>query len=70
MSEAKAKVLEHLKMVPDDITSETEILNRLYMLLRLEHSKERVEVEGTLTDDELAAHFAEKREQTQRSLCN
>lgn len=62
MSKAKAIVMEHLKSISDDVTDEAEVLNRLYMLLRLEHSKERCNNEGTVSDDEVAEYFSKKKE--------
>jgi hypothetical protein len=61
MSSAKAIVMEHLKSISDDVSDEAEVLNRLYMLLRLEHSKERCKNEGTVSDDEVAEYFSKKK---------
>jgi len=63
MSNAKANIIEHLKLISDDVTNEAEVLNRLCMLMRLEHSKERTKDEGTVPDAEVESYFAKKREQ-------
>ena len=60
MSNAKAAIMEHLKLISDDMKDEDEVLNRLYMLIRLEHSKERCKSEGTVSDDEVAEYFSKK----------
>ena len=62
MSNAKSAIIERLNMISDDVKDETEILNRLYMLIRLEHSRERCKSEGTVSDDEVAEYFSKKRE--------
>ena len=62
MSEAKAAVMNNLKKIPDTITDEMEVINRLYALARLEHSKKRCEEEGVLSDEDVEAHFLKKRE--------
>ena len=40
---------------------EEQIVEQLYILMRLEYSKKRCEVEGTLSTEEVRKHFAEKR---------
>lgn len=70
MSNAKAAIMEHLKLISDDVSDEAEVLNRLYMLMRLEHSKERCKTEGTLSDTEVAEYFHKKKEQYKESLCD
>lgn len=70
MSSAKATIMDHLNLISDDVTDEVEVLNRLYMLMRLEHSKERSKTEGTVSDDEVEEYFSKKREKHQESLCN
>lgn len=52
MSEAKATIIRILQNMPDDISDEMEIISRLYMLVRLEHSRKKCK-EGVLTDEEL-----------------
>lgn len=47
MSAAKAIVLENINKISNDL-NEMEIIERLYMLSRLEHSKKRCEEEGTI----------------------
>lgn len=70
MSNAKTAIMEHLNLISDDVTDEVEVLNRLYMLMRLEHSKERCKTEGTVSDTELAEYFSKKREKYNEALCN
>lgn len=60
MSESKSQVIKILNSIPDDM-SEMEIVERLYMLTRLEHSIERCEKEGVYTNDEVRAHFANRK---------
>lgn len=60
MSSSKQSVIEKINLMPDDM-DESQLIERLYMLMRLEHSQRRCETEGTFTDDEVAAHFARKR---------
>lgn len=47
MSAAKANVIENLNKISNDL-DEMEIIERLYMLFRLEHSKKRCKEEGTI----------------------
>ena len=49
MSTSKANVTEKLNLIPDDL-DETQIVEQLYMLLRLEHSRQRCEEEDTYSD--------------------
>ena len=44
----------------DDL-DEMQIIEQLYVLSRLEHSKRRCEEEGTITTEELRNHFANRR---------
>ena len=60
MSDSKASIIEKLKSIPDDMNEE-EILGSLYMLMRLEHSRNRCETEGVYSDEEVEAHFTGKR---------
>lgn len=62
MSSSKANVIEIINSMPDDM-NEAQLVERLYMLMRLEHSKNRCEEEGTVSDEEVALHFAKKKEQ-------
>lgn len=62
MSTSKANVIEKLNLIPDDL-DETQIVERLYMLLRLEHSRQRCEEEGTYSDQDFINHFNKKKEQ-------
>lgn len=62
MSTSKANVTEKLNLVPDDL-NETQIVQRLYMLLRLEHSRQRCEEEGSYSDQDFINHFNMKKEQ-------
>ncbi len=66
MSGSKANIIEKLNYIPDDMTEE-QIIERLYMLMRLEYSRNRCEEEGTFSDEEVAAHFAEKRKTISRA---
>lgn len=60
MSDSKASIIEKLNHISDDMNEE-QIIERLYMLMRLEHSRNRCEKEGVYSDGEVAAHFAAKR---------
>ncbi len=62
MSASKANVIKKINLMPDDM-DEAELVERLYMLTRLEHSKQRCKAEGTYTDAEVAEHFTRRREQ-------
>lgn len=62
MSGAKAAVMNNLQKVPDNITDEIEVINRLYVLARLEHSRNRCDEEGVYSDEDVEAHFLKKRE--------
>lgn len=48
--------------MPDDM-DESQLIERLYMLMRLEHSQKRCDDEGTYSDEDVAAYFERKREQ-------
>lgn len=61
MSSSKANVIKIISSMPDDM-NETQLIDHLYMLLRLEHSKKRCEDERTYSDEEVALHFKKKRE--------
>lgn len=60
MSHAKALVIDKINSISDDM-DEMQIIERLYMLTRLDHSIERCEKEGTLSTDDIKNHFTEKR---------
>ncbi len=60
MSHAKALVIDKINSISDDM-DEMQIIERLYMLTRLDHSIERCEQEGTLSTDDIKNHFTEKR---------
>ncbi len=60
MSTAKELILDRVNNMPDDMDEE-QMLDRLYMLSRLEHSRKRCLEEGTIKDSELNEHFKEKR---------
>ena len=60
MSTAKKILIDRVNSMEDNL-DEAQILDRLYMLSRLEHSKKRCEQEGTIKDAELDEHFREKR---------
>lgn len=61
MSTAKSLVIDKINMISDDITDEMQIVEQLYILMKLEHSKKRCEKEGTLSTEEVRKHFEEKR---------
>ena len=52
MSTAKELIIDRINSMPDDI-DEMQVLDRLYMLSRLEHSRKRCETEGTIKDSDL-----------------
>lgn len=60
MSNSKASIIEKLNHISDDMNEE-QIIERLYMLMRLEHSKARCDAEGVYSDEEVEAHFAARR---------
>ena len=62
MSTSKENVIEKLNLIPEDL-DEAQIVERLYMLLRLEHSRQRCEEEGTYSDQDFIDHFNKKKEQ-------
>ncbi len=62
MSSTKAIVMEYLKSISEDVTDEVEVLNRLYILLRIEHSIECCKNKGTVSDYEVAEYFSKKKE--------
>ena len=47
--------------MPDEM-DEFELVERLYMLSRLEHSRQRCETEGTLSDEDVSEYFRQKKE--------
>ncbi len=59
MSAAKELIINRINSIPDDM-DELEIIERLYMLARLEHSVKRTETEGALSTDEIRTHFINK----------
>lgn len=61
MSNAKATVIDKVNNISDNL-DEMQIIERLYMLTRLEHSIKRCNEEGTISDSELDNHFKAKRE--------
>lgn len=60
MSSSKASIIEKLNHISDDMNEE-EIIERLYMLMRLGHSRNRCDEECVYSDEEVAEHFAAKR---------
>ena len=60
MSSAKSTLIDRIKNISDDL-DEMQIIEQLYVLNRLEHSKRRCEEEGTISTEELKNHFANKR---------
>ena len=61
MSGSKASVIEKINRMPDEMT-EFELIERLYMLSRLEHSRQRCQTEGTFSDEDVSEYFRKKRE--------
>ena len=49
MGNSKQKIIEKLNCIPDDL-SEEEIIERLYRMMRLEHSKQRCEKEESMLE--------------------
>ena len=62
MNSSKKSVIEKISLMPDDM-DESQLIERLYMLMRLEHSQKRCDAEGTYSDEAVAAYFERKREQ-------
>lgn len=60
MSSSKASIIEKLNHISDDMNEE-EIIERLYMLMRLEHSRNRCDEDDVYSDEEAAEHFVAKR---------
>lgn len=60
MSTAKTLLIDRINNISDDM-DEMQIIEQLYILSKLEHSKKRCEEEGTITTEELKNHFASKR---------
>lgn len=67
MGNSKQKIIEKLNCIPDDL-SEEEIIERLYRMMRLEQSKQRCEKEGSFTDEQVTAHFADKLSALDRGI--
>ena len=67
MVNSKQKIIEKLNCIPDDL-SEEEIIERLYRMMRLEQSKQRCEKEGSFTDEQVTAHFADKLSALDRGI--
>lgn len=62
MSRSKENVIDKINRMPDDM-DEDQLVERLYMLTCLEHSRKRCQEEGTYTDEDVVRHFARKKEQ-------
>ena len=60
MSSAKATMIEQINSMPDDMNT-MEIVERLLILNRLEHSKQRCEAQGTMSDAEMMQHFRDRK---------
>ena len=60
MSRAKSLLIDRINNVSDEL-DELQIIEQLYVLSRLEHSKKRCEEEGTISTHELREHFVNKR---------
>lgn len=67
MGNSKQKIIEKLNCIPDDL-SEEKIIERLYRMMRLEDSKQRYEKEGSFTDEQVTAHFADKSSALDRGI--
>ena len=67
MGNSKQKIIEKLNCIPDDL-SEEEIIERLYRMMRLGQSKQRCEKEGSFTDEQVTAHFADKLSALDRGI--
>lgn len=67
MGNSKQKIIDKLNCIPDDL-SEEEIIERLYRMMRLEDSKQRYEKEGSFTDEQVTAHFADKSSALDRGI--
>ncbi len=57
MSIAKELVMNKLYEIPDDLQDETEVLEGLYKLPKLERSKISAETEGTLSTSDVRKYF-------------
>jgi 4-hydroxy-3-methylbut-2-enyl diphosphate reductase IspH len=62
MSTAKEAILNGLTDISDDIQDEFEVLEGLYKLIKLQHSRESVKNQGTLSTDEVREYFAKKQQ--------
>ncbi|MCF2640829.1 MAG: hypothetical protein PUB46_10715 [Lachnospiraceae bacterium] len=62
MSTAKQIIMDELLNISDDIQDEFEVLEGLYKMIKLKQSRQSVNEEGTLTTDEVRAHFERKHE--------
>ena len=60
MSTAKAMIIDKVNQFSDDICDEMQIVEQLYILTKLEHSKKRCEEEGTLSTQEVKDYFTAK----------
>ncbi|MEE1249823.1 MAG: hypothetical protein UHU19_11455 [Lachnospiraceae bacterium] len=62
MSTAKQIIMDELLNISDDIQDEFEVLEGLYKMIKLKQSRQSAKEEGTLTTDEVRAHFERKHE--------
>lgn len=60
MSTAKQIIMDELLNISDDIQDEFEVLESLYKIVKLEQSRKSAKEEGTLSTEEIRAHFARK----------
>lgn len=67
MGNSKQKIIDKLNCIPGDL-SEEKIIERLYRMMRLEYSKQRCEKEGSFTDEQVTAHFADKSSALDRGI--
>ena len=54
--------MNELLNISDDIQDEFEVLESLYKIVKLEQSRKSAKEEGTLSTEEIRAHFARKHE--------
>lgn len=62
MSTAKQLIIDNLSNISDDIQDEFEVIENLYMLLRLKKSQQSVAANGGYTTDEVRKMFQKSSE--------
>ena len=63
MSTAKQLIIDNLSNISDDIQDEFEVIENLYMLLRLKKSQQSVAENGGHTTDEVRKMFQKSSEE-------